>query len=204
LLALVAGPQLARADPPPPIVVVVESQDPRIDAAQIRAGLTRALHIPMVSVSDRRARRARGALSFSIERGGRRAHVYFMPTENGDVAVSLVVDAGPGADRAGRWLVEHGVAAIRTSIQRTMAMTIGDDVIDPWVSERLPALTAYTGPSSFMLPSEVIDPFADRPPPPPSPEASPYELGADVLDPWRSATREHGDGLSAPRPSSRR
>lgn len=199
LLVTMAAALPVAADAPAPIVVVIESADSRVRTDRIRRRLTRELGIPTVALGDADAREARGTLTIAVEESGRRAFVYYLPHEGSDAGVQLVVVPGPNFDAGGDWLVEHAVAVVRTSIQRTLAMALSDDVIDPWVAERIDRVVAYRGPMSFSLPSEVIDPFEGTPPPPAS-TGRPYELDSEVLDPWERAIRERADGLSAPRP----
>ncbi|MFO0692359.1 MAG: hypothetical protein U0230_02275 [Polyangiales bacterium] len=207
VLALVGVGSLAgraRAEEPTPIVVVVESVGGYGDAGRIRAGITRDLGIPAISLIESMGRPSLGTLQVAIASGGHRAYVNYVPSDGVQFAVMLSVEAGRRADRSGEWLVAPCVSAVRTSDQRRAASNATPELLDPWLAYRVRDDEADTRP---QIPSEVLDPFVGDPPRRVRVTVSDYYLGPEVIDPWDQAVqqyqREQAQHLTRPAPRRR-
>jgi hypothetical protein len=184
---------------PDPLVVVVESEFRRTDAAAVRAAIAEALGAPVVRLTDPGAQHARGTLSISFSADGRHAHIYFRKAFGDQAAVLVEVVAGRGADAAGRWVAEPAAAAVRT-LDRWNDMTPASEVLDPWLLERVQP----TAPGEIHMLSDLTDPFEGEPAPNVNIAVDRYYYGSEVLNPWaHSSNPESAERLAAPRPTPR-
>ncbi len=199
LPALPAQRAEARVMSPRPLVVVIESDFRRTDAAAIREAIARAASTPVVRLTDPGANRARGTLSISFTADGRHAHIFFRLNRGDQTAVLVEVVAGRGADAAGRWVAEPAAAAIRT-LDRWEDMTPASEVLDPWLQERVQP----TAPGEIHMLPDLADPFEGEPAPDVNIAVDRYYYGSEVLNPWAQASNpESADRLAAPRPTPR-
>ncbi|MCA9536544.1 MAG: hypothetical protein KC593_22835 [Myxococcales bacterium] len=201
-LALLLSPAQrvsARVMAPEPLVVVVESEFRRTDAAAVRAAISEALGSPVLRLTDPGAQRARGTLSISFSADGRHAHIYFRKASGDQAAVLVEVVAGRGADAAGRWVAEPAAAAVRT-LDRWNDMTPASEVLDPWLLERVQP----TAPGEIHMLPDLADPFEGEPAPDVNIAVDRYYYGSEVLNPWaHSSNPESAERLAAPRPTPR-
>jgi hypothetical protein len=199
-LAFPVGTASARVMAPDPVVVVVESEFRRTDAAAVREAIAAALGAPVLRLTDPGANRARGTLSIVFEADGRHAHIYFRRASGDQAAVLVEVVAGRGADAEGRWIAEPG----RSS--RAHAGPLGRH--DPRqrgagpVAARARAARAAPG-EIHMLP-DLADPFEGEPARDINIAVDRYYYGSEVLNPWaHSSNPESAERLAAPRPAAR-
>ncbi len=188
------------------VVVVVESADPHVDAARIRARLSAELGVPVLSLFDAGAERARGVLSVAVDRTGRNASVQYRPNGRIDRAVLVNAVADGSADAAGEWIATPALSLIRTSESWLASEAFATELLDPWLQYRVePQLASW---DDMRLPPEVLDPFVGTPPRRVRVTISELYLGDEVLDPWAAAERrvavEAGARLSRPRPRTAR
>lgn len=200
LAGLAPAPRVsARVMAPEPLVVVVESEFRRTDAAAVRAAISEALGSPVLRLTDPGAQRARGTLSISFSADGRHAHIYFRKASGDQAAVLVEVVAGRGADAAGRWVAEPAAAAVRT-LDRWNDMTPASEVLDPWLLERVQP----TAPGEIHMLPDLADPFEGEPAPDVNIAVDRYYYGSEVLNPWaHSSNPESAERLAAPRPTPR-
>lgn len=198
-LAFPAGTASARVMAPDPVVVVVESEFRRTDAAAVREAIAAALGAPVLRLTDPDANRARGTLSIVFESDGRHAHIYFRRTSGDQAAVLVEVVAGRGADAEGRWIAEPAAAAVRT-LDRWGDMTPASEVLDPWLLERVQP----SAPGEIHMLPDLADPFEGEPARDINIAVDRYYYGSEVLNPWaHSSNPESAERLAAPRPAAR-
>jgi hypothetical protein len=198
-LAFPVGTASARVMAPDPVVVVVESEFRRTDAAAVREAIAAALGAPVLRLTDPGANRARGTLSIVFEADGRHAHIYFRRASGDQAAVLVEVVAGRGADAEGRWIAEPAAAAVRT-LDRWGDMTPASEVLDPWLLERVQP----TAPGEIHMLPDLTDPFEGEPARDINIAVDRYYYGSEVLNPWaHSSNPESAERLAAPRPAAR-
>ncbi|MFW6052057.1 MAG: hypothetical protein ACODAU_12845 [Myxococcota bacterium] len=189
-----------------PIVAVVEVRGGEADAEAIRARLSEALDVPVLSVFDGSAA-ARGTLSIAIDHERGEARVQYRTPEATLIWTTAAIPAD--ADPEALWIVDHAAAAVRAfEIRREpVRLTACLEVLDPW-RDRGPLprgeRSAFED-AGFQLPPEVLDPFDD--PPEGEDRFAGYHLPPEVIDPWaveqkaersRASEREDGSRLDAP------
>ena len=208
-----------------PIILVLESEDPRVQAPTVRRALSEA-GLPAISLLDARARHARGTMTVAVARDGHTAQVHFSPRHAPAWAVFL--RAGRRADRRGRWMVPALVTLVQSRrAQDPLRFAVSSEVLDPWQStrrvdptvvqvHRVPnvevidpwrheprTLVAQVNPRTYRMSAEVLDPWTSghtRPATPPQIEA----VTSEVVDPWNPEQVERARGLTRPQPGERR
>lgn len=168
-----AGPVRAqRAAASTALAVSVESADPRVRPANVRAAVARVLDVPIVSLLDADVDRSRGMLVIAVARGGQTAQLHFqMPS--GRRQLSRVT--APEGESGASWIAV-AVAEFFRAPPPPAGWATASEVLDPFV----PQVRSGAG----SVASEVLDPWAI------SARARPGPI----------RRFESGEALSSPRP----
>lgn len=156
---------------PPPLVVVIESADPRaVDADVVRATIAAALDVEVVSLAHPHAERAKAILTVGIPRGGKLVSVRF---DSGPMFRRVTSVVTPlQADARGLWLVRPLVSFLRRSaIEAAGTPRASSEVLDPWRGQE------FFFPTTRLYIPEVLDPFEEA-------SSGRRILPVEVLDPW--------------------
>lgn len=210
------GTAQAASGPRLQVLVIVETEDPRVKPAALREAVA-AADVLAFGLDDPRAAAADATVTVVVASGGQSARVLFVP-EAGSRTVRQLSATGE-ADPEGRWMATAIAQLVRAYEERLRGERplVLTDLVDPWYVvdpaevrvERVPeteVIDPWRGTSAPATPrlvarmtvtTELLDPWREgaMPPLPTGGTAR-----GTTLDPW-AGDGEGGRELGAPRPS---